>query len=62
MGTLSIFGWPTYTLFDPGALHSCVSVNFASYTNVLASPLLGEWQVSVPSGDVFTVRVGVSRV
>ena len=42
MGTLSIFGWSAYTLFDPGASHSFVSVNFASYANVLASPLLGE--------------------
>ena len=56
MGTLSIFGWPGYTLFDPGASHSFVSVNFAPYMNVLASPLLGEWQVSVPLGYVFPLE------
>ena len=56
MGTLSIFGWPAYTLFDPGASHSFVSVSFASYLNVLFLPLLGEWQVSVPSGDVFPLE------
>ena len=56
MGTLSIFGWPACTLLDPGASHSFVSINFASYANVLASPLPGEWQVSVPSGDVFPLE------
>ena len=56
MGTLSIFGWPAYTLFDPGVSHSFVSVNFASYANVLASPLPGEWKVSVPSGDFFPLE------
>ena len=41
MGTLSILGWPAYTLFDPGASHSFVFVSFAPYLNVLASPSSG---------------------
>ena len=56
LGTLSIFGWPAFTLFDPGASYSFVSVNFASYANILASPLPGEWQVVVPSGDTFPLE------
>ena len=62
MGTLSIFGWPAYTLFDPGASHSFVSVNFAPYTNVLASPLPGRMASICTLGRCLSVRVGVSRV
>ena len=31
-------------------------VNFASYANILASPLPGEWQVSVPSSNTFLLE------
>ena len=56
MGMLSVFGCPAYTLIDPGATHSFISPRLASYLNIPASPLLGEWRVSVPSGAVYRVE------
>ena len=55
IGTLYVFGYPALTLIDPGATHSFMSGRLALLANVPSSPLVGDWQVSLPSGDVLTV-------
>jgi hypothetical protein len=55
IGTLLIFGQPAFTLIDPGATHSFMSSKFALHANVPSSPLLGEWYVSLPSGDILGI-------
>ena len=55
IGTLLIFGRPAFILIDPGATHSFMSSRFSFLANVPSSPLPGEWQVSLPSGDVMKI-------
>ena len=55
MGTLYVFGYPVLTLVDPGATHSFISSRLALLANVPSSPLLGDWRVSLPLGDVLKV-------
>ncbi|KAL6199632.1 hypothetical protein ACLB2K_029415 [Fragaria x ananassa] len=55
IGTLLIFGRPAFILIEPGATHSFMSSRFSFLANVPSSPLLGEWQVSLPSGDVMKI-------
>ena len=55
IGTLYVFDYPAVTLIDPGATHSFMSSRMAVLANVPSSPLLGDWQVSLPSGDVLRV-------
>lgn len=55
IGTLYVFGYPSLTLFDPRATHSFILNRLALPANVPSSPLLGDWRVSLPSGDVLGV-------
>ena len=55
IGTLLIFGQPAFTLIDLGVTHSFMSSRFALHANVPSLSLLGEWHVSLPSGEVMRI-------
>lgn len=55
IGTLLILGQPGFTLIDPGAMHSFISIRFALHANVPSSSLPREWHVSLPSGEVMRI-------
>ena len=62
MGTLSIFGWPAYTLFDPGASHSFVSVSFCAVLECTCFATSGRMASIRTLGRCLSFRVGISRV
>lgn len=55
IGTFIIFGYPSFTLIDPGATHSLILGRLTLLANSPSSPLSGDWQLLLPSKENFKV-------
>ena len=57
-GIISILDHDSYTLVDPGAMHSFASKHFLDRFQIKTHPLEGRMRVSLPTGDLlFSDRV-----